>query len=104
MGVNLFDKSLERTEGGGIIKKQPRKDELARCFGSADKIKQSQIKEELTHKLRSSKNVFKIVAEIDLVREAKVDDLDARVRHWAVQQHDVLRLKNTQTNKQKQQG
>lgn len=50
-------------------------------FGGADKIKQSQIKEELTHKLRSSKNVFKIVAKIDLVREAKVDDLDARVRH-----------------------
>lgn len=46
-----------------------------------DKIKQRQRKEKLTHELRSSKNVFKIVAEIDLVREAKVDDLDARMRH-----------------------
>lgn len=47
---------------------------------SADK-KYIKIREKRTHKLRSSKNVFKIVAEIDLVREAKVDDLDARVRH-----------------------
>lgn len=104
MGVNLFDKSLERTEGGKKIIKTTQEGWTGTMFGGADKIKQSQIKEELTHKLRSSKNVFKIVAEIDLVREAKVDDLDARVRHWAVQQHDVLRLKNTQTNKQKQQG
>jgi len=46
----------------------------------------------LTDKFWSSKNVFKIVAKIHLVGEAEVDELDARVRRRAVQQHDVLWL------------
>lgn len=50
----------------------------------------------LTYKFRSTKNVFKIIAQIYLVGQAKVNDLDARVRHWAIKQHDVLRLESKQ--------
>lgn len=47
----------------------------------------------LTDKLGGSENVFEIVAEIDFVRQSKVDELNAWVRHVPIQQHDVLRLK-----------
>lgn len=46
----------------------------------------------LTYKFWSSEYVFKIVAKVDLVCQAEVDELDARMRHRAVQQHDVFRL------------
>ena len=52
--------------------------------------------ETLTYKFWSAKNVFKIIAKIYLVGQAKINDLDARVRHWSVQQHDVLRLERKQ--------
>lgn len=35
----------------------------------------------LTYKFWSSKDVFKIIAKVYLVGQAKVNELDARVRH-----------------------
>lgn len=54
----------------------------------------------LTYKLRGTKDVFEIVAKIDLVGQAKVNELNARVRHTPVQQHDVLRLREMRTEKE----
>lgn len=53
----------------------------------------------LTDKLRGAKDVFKIVAKIDLVCQAKVDELNAWVRHAPVQQHDVFRLGRDRKNR-----
>lgn len=53
----------------------------------------------LTDKLWSAKDVFKIVAKIDLVRQAEVDELNAWVRHVPIQQHDVLRLEKREKRK-----
>ncbi len=58
-------------------------------------------KEILTYKFWSSKNVFKIIAKIHLVSQAEVNDLDARVRHWAAKQHDVLRLEEKQKTEER---
>lgn len=38
----------------------------------------------LTYKLRGTKDVFEIVAKIDLVSQAKVNELNAGVRHTPV--------------------
>lgn len=53
----------------------------------------------LTNKLRGAKDVFKIVAKIDLVCQAEVDELNAWVRHAPVQQHDVFRLGRDRKNR-----
>lgn len=56
--------------------KKIRKDETEREFSKTHKDK-----EILTNKFWSSKNVFKIIAKINLVGQSKVNYLDARVRH-----------------------
>lgn len=52
----------------------------------------AQLLKRLTDELRSAENVFKIVAKVDLVCQAEVDELNAWVRHVPIQQHDVFRL------------
>lgn len=56
----------------------------------------------LTYKLRSTKDVFEIVAKIDLVGQAKVNELNAWMRHAPVQQHDVLWLRERDRNKERE--
>lgn len=51
----------------------------------------------LTYKLRGTKDVFEIIAKIDLVGQAKVNELNARMGHAPVQQHDVLWLRERET-------
>lgn len=58
----------------------------------------------LTYKLRGTKDVFEIVAKIDLVGQAKVNELNARMGHAPVQQHDVLWLRERERNKYKVHG
>lgn len=61
----------------------------------------TQVLKRLTDKLGSAKDVFKIVAKIDLVRQAEVDELNAWVRHAPIQQHDVFRLEKERKKKKK---
>lgn len=55
----------------------------------------------LTYKLWGTKDVFEIVAKIDLVGQTKVNELNAGMGHAPVQQHDVLWLRERDRNKEK---
>ena len=58
----------------------------------------------LTYKLWGAKYVFEIVAKVNLVRQAKVDELDAWMRHCPVEEHDVLGLERDKGRERETQG
>lgn len=52
----------------------------------------------LTHKLRSSKDVFELNPCFNLVSEAEINELDSRQRDILVKEHYVLRLEKKKGN------
>lgn len=68
-------------------------------IGQSGNCNSTQLLKRLTDKLRSAEDVFKIVAKVNLVCQAEVDELNAWVRHAPIQQHDVFRLETERKKK-----
>lgn len=62
-------------------------------------IEISRVKHDLTNKLGCSKNVLELISRFNLMSDPKIDQLDPGVGDVLVQQHDILRLKDTEKDK-----
>lgn len=71
------------------------------CHVSAFMCTQTFKSDQLTYKLRRSKDVLELHACFDLVGQAEIDEFDSGQRGVLVQHHDVFRLQ-TQTFTERQ--